>query len=152
APRADAVAPEAPARADRGVIALIWFDRKCLPRIERKPAWRRLLDALEDAPIDPEVDDPMLSSDPAEIEQRTHVLEILDRGAAIDLEGLHDALRRAAGERGKITPPLALCDGDLVLPFDEVERLKAVVSTATPLAAGDEALGAGLSIARDFLA
>ncbi|CAN92863.1 hypothetical protein sce2704 [Sorangium cellulosum So ce56] len=147
---ADAGAALAPAQRD--ALTLVWFDRKSVPRIVRKPAWQRLLDAMEAEPIDPEVDDPALSDEPAEIEDRAQVFEILDRGAAADVAGVHGALARAAGKRGMPVPPLELVEGELSLSFDEVETLKALVSTATPLATGDDALAAALGAAEKFLA
>lgn len=135
----------------RDVVVLVWLDPKAVPRIVRKPAWLRLLDELESEPVDPEVDDPALSDEPAEIEDRTQVLAVLERGAAIDVEGVHEALARAAGKRGKLVPPLELVEGELSFPFDEVETLKALVSTVTPLASGNEALEAALAMAGKFL-
>lgn len=149
---ADASAAFAPAAAQRDALTLVWFDRKSVPRIVRKPAWQRLLDAMEAEPLDPEADDPALSDEPAEIEDRAQVFEILDRGAAADVAGVHGALARAAGKRGMPVPPLELVEGELSLSFDEVETLKALVSTATPLATGDDALAAALGAAEKFLA
>ncbi|WP_437977947.1 DUF2169 domain-containing protein [Sorangium sp. So ce295] len=147
---ADASAALAPAQRD--TLVLVWFDRKSVPRIVRKPAWQRLLDAMEAEPLDPEADDPALSDEPAEIEDRAQVFEILDRGAAAGVAGVHGALARAAGKRGMPVPPLELVEGELSLSFDEVETLKALVSTATPLATGDDALAAALGAAEKFLA
>ncbi|WP_437490198.1 DUF2169 domain-containing protein [Sorangium sp. So ce1014] len=148
---ADASAAIAPAATQRDALALVWFDRKSVPRIVRKPAWQRLLDAMEAEPLDPEADDPALSDEPAEIEDRAQIFEILDRGAAINVEGVHAAFARAGGKRGTPVPPLELVEGELSLSFDEVEALKALISTATPLAAGDEALATALGVAEKFL-
>ncbi|WP_437310175.1 DUF2169 family type VI secretion system accessory protein [Sorangium sp. So ce388] len=149
---ADASAASAAAAAAQGdALALVWFDRRSVPRILRKPAWQRLLDAMEAEPLDPEADDPALSDEPAEIEDRAQVFEILYRAAAADAEGVHAALARAAGKRGTPVPPLELVEGELSLSFDEVETLKALLSTATPLAAGDEALATALGAAEKFL-
>ncbi|WP_437626051.1 DUF2169 domain-containing protein [Sorangium sp. So ce1151] len=148
---ADASAAIAPAATQRDALALVWFDRKSVPRILRKPAWQRLLDAMEAEPLDPEADDPALSDEPAEIEDRAQIFEILYRAAAADAEGVHAALARAAGKRGTPVPPLELVEGELSLSFDEVETLKALLSTATPLAAGDEALATALGAAEKFL-
>jgi hypothetical protein len=45
-----------------------------------------------------------------------------------------------------------LAAGELALPFDDVETLKAHVAVITPLAAGDERLRAELALLRDFFA
>ena len=43
-------------------------------------------------------------------------------------------------EEGLFEPPLILLGGELVLPFDELETLKANVTAVTPLVAGDKKL------------
>jgi hypothetical protein len=148
---APAPAPAARAEAARDVLLLVWLDRKSVPRIVRKPAWQRILDALEDEPLDPQGDDAVLSDVSAETEERAQVLAVLDRAAAIDRQGLYDALARAAGKRAGLSPPIELVEGDLALPFDDIATLEAMVSTVTPLAGGDEALSGALATATDFL-
>jgi len=44
---------------------LLWFEAASLPRIRKQPAWRPILDALRDKPLDPDIDDPALAEDPA---------------------------------------------------------------------------------------
>jgi hypothetical protein len=63
-----------------------------------------------------------------------------------------EALERSVREDGKVVPSLVLCAGELVMPFDEVETLKATVATVTPMSSGDENLKASLQIAKEFLA
>jgi hypothetical protein len=121
-----------------------------VPRIARKPGWQRILDDLEEEPIDPE-DDPALSTDPAAIQDRAQVHAILDRGAAIDAEAVRGALEAAFQKRGRFAPPIALVDGELEPLFDELETLKAMVSAAAPIAAGDEALKTAIASAREYL-
>ncbi|NUP05678.1 MAG: DUF2169 domain-containing protein [Polyangiaceae bacterium] len=138
--------------ATHKAMALVWFDRKSVRRIVRKPAWQRILDSLEDEPVDPEADDPALSDEPAEIEDRAQVFEILDRGAPTGIDGVHAALARAGGKRRMPVPPLELVEGELTLSFDSVEMLKALVSTATPFAPGDDTLANAITTAEKFLA
>jgi hypothetical protein len=128
----------------------VWFDRTCVPRIVRKPAWRTLVDEMEAEPLDPEANDPALSDDPAEIEDRAQVFHVLERGAAVGVDGVNAALARAT-ERGAALAPLELVDGELRLSFDPIETLRAQVSNATPLAQGDDALTAALAAAQTFL-
>ena len=45
-----------------------------------------------------------------------------------------------------------LVAGELRFPFDEIETLKATVTTATPFMGGDEPLKAAVEAAKDFLA
>ncbi len=58
----------------------------------------------------------------------------------------------AAGEDGKLVPPLLLVGGEFQLPFDEIETLRATVTTVTPLAGNEENLRASIDVARQFLA
>lgn len=133
-------------------MTLVWFDPKCVPRIVRKPAWQRILDELENEPLDPEGDDPALSDQPAEIEDRAQVFVILDRGSTVGIHGVQASLAASVAKRRLPVPPLELVEGELTLSFDAVETLKALISTATPHAPGDEALTIALANAEKFLA
>lgn len=141
--------PPAPTHVD--VIDLVWFDRSALPRIRKKPAWRLLVQALEDRAPDPELDDASLGS-AAEMEDRRDVFEVLALGAALDAEGIEDALASAVRADGKIVPPLVLAKGELRFPFDRVEMLKAHVAVMAPLATGDEKLKTEMTLVKEFLA
>jgi hypothetical protein len=137
--------------AQGDALVLLWLDRKSMPRVVRKGAWQKILDALEEEPIDPETDDPALSKDPAEMEDRAQAHAILDRAAPLGFEGLLDAVARAAKKRAQFVPPVELCEGELALPFDEIEALKTTVAAAKPFVAGHEGLGAATSEAEAFL-
>src|SRR6185369_189541 len=100
---------------------------------------------------DPEMDDPALAKDPMEVEDRREVFEVVVRGEAVDAAGLNEALADAVRDDGKFVAPLALFAGELFFPFDELETLKAAVTTVTPLIAGDEYLKGTVDLARDFL-
>ena len=52
--------------------------------------------------------------------------------------GLDEVFGRAVGPLGAFRPPLALVVGDLQLPFDELETLKATVAAVAPLTSGDK--------------
>lgn len=132
-------------------LQLISFEAETPSRIRRKPTFQPLLAALEDRPLDRELDDPALARDPAPIEDRRDVFEILARGDAADEPGLEDALDRAIRDDGKFVPPFVLLAGELRLAFDEVAALRATISLATPFASGDEALKLAISDARDLL-
>lgn len=142
--------PAAP-MAPKDSMTLVWFAQETVPRIVRKPAWRSILDGLEDEPIDPEADDPALSDAPSAIEDRAQVFEVLAHGPTTSVRGVEAALAGAASKRRMPVPPLELVEGELALSFDPIERLKAMVSTATPLSAGDDALSNALASAEKFL-
>ncbi|XXX77031.1 DUF2169 domain-containing protein [Sorangium sp. So ce134] len=139
-------------RLDAGTaLQFIWYDPEEVPRIRRKPAFQQIIRELEDRPLDAEVDDPAIAKDPMAVEDRREVFEVLVRGEAADEAGLSGALERAVRDDGKFVPPLILLAGELHLPFDELERLKAMMTTATPFAAGDEVLSAAVEEAKGFL-
>jgi hypothetical protein len=149
-PAPAAVRADAPPDVD-DVVELLWFDQEAMPRIRNKTALRTLIKDLENRPPDAELDNITLGRTPAEVEDKRDVFEVLARGRAIDEAGIHEALRRAIREDGKLVPPLELVAGELVFPFDELETLKAHVAMATPFSVGDEKLRAVLAIAKEFL-
>jgi uncharacterized protein DUF2169 len=135
-----------------GAIQLVFHDTESMPRIRRTPRWRTILLDLEKRPPDPDLEDPAFAKDPAEVEDRREIFEILARGApAIAIE-INEALIAAVRDDGKLVSPLLLVGGELQLPFDEIETLRATVTTVTPLAGNDENLRASIEIARQFLA
>jgi hypothetical protein len=142
----------APAKPEgKRAFQLVFFEPEGVPRVRRKPAFQPILAALEDRPIDPELDDPALARDPAPVEDRRDVFEVLARGEPADEAGLDDALERAVRSDGKFVPPFLLIAGELRFLFDDVAALRATISLATPLSAGDEALKLALADARDLL-
>ena len=156
APKPSAPVPSKRASSPRlepeGAIQLVFHDTDSMPRIRRTPRWRSLLLDLEKRPPDPDLEDPAFAKDPSEVEDRREIFEILARGApAIAIE-INEALVAAVRDDGKLVPPLLLASGELQLPFDEIETLRATVTTVTPLAGNDENLRASIDIARQFLA
>ncbi|KYF80865.1 hypothetical protein BE20_00875 [Sorangium cellulosum] len=145
-------APTPMPRLEAGTaLQFIWYDPEEVPRIRRKPAFQQIIRELEDRPLDAEVDDPAIAKDPMAVEDRREVFEVLARGDAADEAGLSGALERAVREDGKFVAPLLLMAGELCLPFDEIERLKATMTTAAPFAVGDDMLSAAVEEAKSFL-
>jgi hypothetical protein len=136
----------------RDPLELVWFDPESVPRIRRKATYRPLLDALEEAPLDPDVDDPAFAKDPMTVEDRREVFEILANAAALAVEGVEGAFARCVRADGKLVPTLELLAGELELPFDEVATLKATLTTVAPLAGSDDALKSAVAAAKEFLA
>jgi len=132
-------------------LQLVWFEPECLPRVHRKPEFQPLLRALEDRAPDTELDDPSLAKDPAAMEDRRDIFEVLALGHALDEPGLNHALERAVRDDGKFIPPLALVDGEVRFLFDEIETLRATLTIAAVFSTGDEALKAAIVDAREFL-
>jgi hypothetical protein len=132
-------------------LDLLFFDAESVPRMRRVPAWKKLIAELEEKPLDAEDDDPATVKDPIEIEDRREALEILLRAEPSDPSAIEDALTRAVREDGRFVAPLLLLAGELSTPFDEIETLKATMTTVTPLAGTDESLRASLEVAKEFL-
>jgi hypothetical protein len=143
--------PASEALAPSELAELLWFDPQSVARIRRKAEWRPILDDLEKAPLDPDLDDPAFAKDPTEVEDRREVFEILVRAAPLRAESLEGALARSARDDGKFVPALTLVTGELELPFDEVAALRATVTTVSPLMGQDDALKASVQAAKEFL-
>ncbi len=135
-----------------GAIQLVFHETDSMPRIRRTPRWRSILHELEKHPPDPDLEDPAFAKDPADVEDRREIFEILARGTPAIAVEVNEALVAAVREDGKLVPPLLLVGGELQLPFDEIETLRATVTTVTPLAGNDENLRASIEVARQFLA
>jgi hypothetical protein len=129
----------------------VWFDPESLPRVHRKVEFKPILRAVEERAPDTDLDDPTLSKNPAEVEDRRDMFEVLSRGDALDETALNRALERAVRDDGKFVPPLALVDGELRFFFDELETLRAALTIAAVFSPGDEPLKTAIADAREFL-
>ena len=133
-------------------VQLLWFHPASVARMRRVARWKQLLDESQRKALDRDLDEADSGKEPWEIEDRQEVFEILARGERTDGRGVDEALRGSIREDGKLIPPLVLLEVDLELPFDELEALKAAVTTAGPLAGpGDEGLKASVGIGKEFL-
>ena len=141
------------ARTDTAdLLELLWFEAESVPRIRRTRAWKPILDALEQRPVDRDLDDPALADDPMEMEDRREVFEILAHGAATDGAGVDRTLDAGARRDGKFVPQVALLAGQLDFPFDELSTLQATVTTVAPhVTPADEALQRAVESAQAFL-
>ncbi|MFO0758099.1 MAG: DUF2169 domain-containing protein [Byssovorax sp.] len=148
----EAPAPRPAPRLDPNeAIQLLWYDPESLPRIRRVPRWQKLLREMSDKAPDEELDDPELAADPMELEDRREVFELLAAGDPADTQGVEQTLTSAIRPDGKFLPQLNLLAGDLQLPFDELETLKATTTTVAPLVGQDEALKVSVEVAKEFL-
>ncbi|WP_437335242.1 DUF2169 family type VI secretion system accessory protein [Sorangium sp. So ce394] len=140
-PAAAAPAPApAPRRSGREIVDLLWFSPAAMPRIRKHPAWKEILADVKPRPDDEELDDDMPPGKRPSAKDRRDVLAILARGQPMRVEDLEQAMMEAVGEDGAFVPPLVLVAGELELPFDEVETLKALVAAASPLVMADKKL------------
>ena len=150
-PAAPPLPPIASSQEAMEMVQLVWFDPAAVPRIRRQPAWKRILDALEDELPDADLDEGASSEQPVETEDRREIFEVLARGASTDEAGIQEAFGASVRDGGKFAAPIKLLAGDLSFPFDELETLKATVATVTPLIGNDEQLKAAVTNAQDLL-
>lgn len=144
------VKPEADEKQIKELLQLLWFEQKSLPRLRRTPAYKGILDALEERAPDKSLDEE--GKDPWEVEDRREAFEILAKAKLVDAKDVPEKVEGAVLDDGKFAPPLAVMMGEMELPFDEIEALKAAVTTATPLiGAQDEGLKATVGITKELL-
>lgn len=143
----------APAREGSGdILELLWFDPDSVPRVRRTREWKPILDALEQRPVDRDLDDPALASEPMEMEDRREVFEVLAHGLSTDGVGVERTLDAGVRADGKFVPQLALLSAELGFEFDELGTLRATVATVSPMVTpADEALKAAVESAKEFL-
>jgi hypothetical protein len=132
-------------------LELVWLDPKKAARIRKRPPWQRLLDETRQAPREAEPAEPTLPNQDVPADDRREVFLVLARGEAMGSDGIAAALSSSIHADGKFAPPLLLVAGELRFLFDELDVLKAAVSTATPFTGGDEPLKAAVAGADTFL-
>ncbi|WP_437668805.1 DUF2169 domain-containing protein [Sorangium sp. So ce131] len=140
----------APRAAAPDALHLVWFHPPCLARLRKDPRHAPVLEALDEQPLDEDLDDPTHAEATADLEDRREAFEILARGP-ISAEGATAALARAALGDGRLLQPIVLLAGELVFPFDQLEALKAMLSAAAPHAGADPEARAVLDLVKEFL-
>ena len=144
------VAAPSPAAA-RPPLQLAWFDVESMPAIRKDPRLSPILGALDDRPLDGDLDDPEAAPDVADVEEQREIFEILARGPTTSDEGVAAALAGAVREDGRLVQPFVLVAGEVVFPFDELLALKATISAAAPYAGADADARGLLDLAKEFL-
>jgi hypothetical protein len=140
----------APRARPREIVKLLWHDAKALPRVRKHPRWRVLLAELELRLLERGDLDDQEEGEAADADRRD-VFEVLARGEPIGADGIGRALDGAIDEDGKLEPPLVLVAGELDLPFDELETLKATATAVSPFAAADKRLKDTLDVVTELL-
>lgn len=130
------------------ILKLLWLDPNIVPRLHKHTEWRILLAEMELRLLDEPEEDEAASEG---AKARRAVFEVLSRGIPSPADSLRNALNEAVDERGAFEPPLVLLSGELELPFDEVEALKATITVLTPLGPTEKKLKDALDAASDFL-
>lgn len=152
----------------RTLIDLLWFDTGLPARLEENPSWKRILEGDtppeekekvdEEGFVEPDLTRPQKRRPPPPPaktpeqkakEEKSRVSKILSRGVpAMDVE---QALYSAINDDGVLEPPLCLLNGDIELPFDDVETLRVLTSAAAPLAVADKKLKETIDLANEAL-
>ena len=132
-------------------LELVWLDPKSAGRIRKRRPWQALLDEARKGPPEAEPAAPTLPHQDVPADDRRDVFLVLARAEATGSEGVAAALTGSIHADGKFAPPLLLVAGELRLLFDELEVLKAAVTTATPFTGGDEPLKTAVDGAGAFL-
>jgi hypothetical protein len=139
---APAVAGQARASA---VIEVLWFDPGLLDAIRAQSEWKEIIGGLKPRPRDTDFEGS--NAPPAkqqEAKDRRNVAGVLARGEPATSQGLRAALDGAFDDAemgdGQLVPPLVLVAGELGMPFDEVETLRATLAVVAPFVAGDKRL------------
>lgn len=119
------------------MVQVLWYDTSSLARMRQTATWRTLLEDKRGSP---------------HVEGEQEIFEVATQAPVADAEGVDDALGAAIGIASKFVPPLVLVAGELELPFDELEALKAAMSAALPaVSAADKQLEEAVAIAKDFV-
>jgi hypothetical protein len=136
-----------PVRKPNEIVDLLWFDPESVPRIRAR--WPKIVDELDFEPLDPRHDLPV--DDPAASRERHHAFGVLTRADTTETNGIGRAMLEAVDDGGRFTPPLVVLVGELRLPLDEVETLKATAGSAKPLAKDDKKLADLLDSINDLI-
>ncbi|MFP6686837.1 MAG: DUF2169 domain-containing protein [Polyangiaceae bacterium] len=118
----------------RSVVELLWFDEAGTAKLRAR--WPQRSSELEFTPLDPQHD--LVDEDPERARAHHTHFGLMMSGAAVDLSELATLMRDAVDERGRFSPPIALVEGRLQLPFDPNKALRALVDSVRPLIGSDE--------------
>jgi hypothetical protein len=129
------------------VVELIWHDPGASLAVRRR--WPELCDQLEFAPRDPHHD--LATTDAARARAYHLQFGALTEAPALDRDGFAAALRAGVSAAGRFTPPLVLLRGRLEFPFDDIEVLRAMSGTLSPVAGDDKKLREALGQVGELL-
>ena len=151
APEPEREAPrvvELPKRPSRDVVELLWFDAEETPKLRRR--FSTIAEALEFEPRDPQHD--LASPDPSRARDHHTHFGLLTELLPIGISELRERVRESVSDSGKFTPPLVALTGELSLPFDALEHLRATAAVMTPLLGDDRKLGEALGSVDELIA
>lgn len=132
------------------VLQVVWHSPDVLVRVRRKPEWKKILDKIDLVRFDPDVDHPDMAGDPAMLEEQREIFAVLSKGSPGAQSAVDSALLDALRQDGRFAPQLLLLAGELRFDFDEIENLKATVTSARPFTENDEPLKKAVDAASAF--
>lgn len=146
-----ALEPSAPCRKE--AIELVWFDPAAAARVRKCAAWQEIIDGIENRPADMELDAVDPAADPAAVEARREIFELLACGTPLAPDWLPGAAQSGVRADGKFVSPLVLARGEIELGLDVRQALEITVAlTEARAAGGAEDLPPVLAEARALLA
>lgn len=130
------------------LLRLTWHDPDGGSRVRRRAEFRPILDELDKRAPDVDLD---ASGDPAEIEDRRELLEIMVQASPEGANGVRALINEGMREDGKFVPLVAFLSGELEHVFDPIDMLKAILPVAASFVAGDDALKSAVDASAAFL-
>lgn len=125
------------------IVELLWFNPESMDKIRARDEWRELVVDIHPPP--PETDPLDFDAEPPpeesqEVRDRREIVAIMTRARSTNAAELPRVMLDAVDDTGSFEPPVVVVTGKLSFPFDELETLRATVTAATPIAAGDKKL------------
>ncbi|NUO52168.1 MAG: hypothetical protein HOV80_25220 [Polyangiaceae bacterium] len=119
-------------------LDLVWFDESAPTRVREQVAWAEL---LRDPP---KTGDWVTGTEAERPQDKTRaerdVRRALSRVLPVAPDAIHLLVTEAIDEDGVLVRPLCVVTGDLLLSFDPVESLRALISAASHFAPADKKL------------
>lgn len=132
-------------------FTLLWYEKQAASALRSEPQFDSIWTSLTERGFDPDLDDEELSDNPADVEERRDVFEVLAAGVSVDSYRAQELLTAAVDADGALNHPVVVLKGKLDFPFEELEELKAIISAATPYTNGDLGALELLRHAREFV-
>lgn len=131
-------------RQSQKFLQLLWFDTHGVMQMRSSPLWRSFSEQSGQTR--------QTEGHDSTNEARLAAFEVLAKAAPASAKGIEKAFDDAIGDHEKLAPPILVLEGELEFSFDEIETVKAALSTAMPcVASGNDRLKTILSDANDFL-
>jgi hypothetical protein len=141
----------APRSIPKEVVELLWMDPSYVPRLRRMPAYKEIMAQVKPTPLDDDYPGEAAPDKRQVLRDQREVFGLLARGQPLSAQEVDAALAEAVRDDGTFVPPLVLVRGELELPFDELETLKATIAAITPLTAGDKRLKEAVDTTQELL-